>query len=76
MPIDYTNDLNEFCIKHKIQLIGEYKNIKNTTPIYFKCTCCNVEIKKSYKYLTKNKDSENVACWSGICAKCFRMSMH
>lgn len=76
MTIDNTNDLNEFCTKYKIQLIGEYKNVKNTTPIYFKCSSCNVEVKKSYKFLTKNKDSEIVAGYTKFCNKCFRRMMY
>jgi P pilus assembly chaperone PapD len=76
MTIDYTNDLNEFCTKYKIQLVGNYTNVKNTTPIYFNCKHCNFQVKKSYKLLTKYKDNDNIAGWSSICDKCFRNSMH
>ena len=74
--IDYTNDLYEFCTKHKIELIGEYANVKNTTPIYLKCLSCGIQIKKSYKYLTVNKDKDFIASLTNICHKCFRHMMH
>lgn len=74
--VDYTNELIEFCDKYKINLIRKYENVKNTTPIYFNCFTCNIQVKKSYKTLTKNKDCENVAVWSNMCHKCFRNSMH
>lgn len=76
MVVDYTNDLNEFCTNYKIQLIGEYTKVKNTTPIYFKCSQCNIQVKKSYKSLTKHKSNPNIACWEGLCHKCFRLSMY
>ncbi len=74
MPQDYTENLKEFCTKYKIQLVGEYTNVKNTTPIYFSCNNCSTQVKKSYKSLTKYGDDENVAIWSGICDKCFSQS--
>ncbi len=76
MVINNTNDLYEFCIKYEIKLIGEYLNVKNTTPIYLNCSRCDVEVKKSYKRLIKYKDSENVACYEKYCCRCFRMMMY
>lgn len=76
MPQDYSNDLVEFCTQYKIQLIGEYTNVKNQTPIYFKCSQCQIQVKKSYKTLTKYKDSPNVCVWKGLCHKCFKFSMY
>jgi hypothetical protein len=75
MPIDYTKELNEFCAKYKIHLIGNYTNVKNITPIYYKCSHCDIQIKKSYKTLTKDKDYENIAYWIGLCHKCFKNTM-
>lgn len=74
--IDYTNDLNEFCAKHKIELIGQYVNVKNTTSIYLKCSSCGIQIKKSYKNLTVHKDNDFIASLANICHKCFRHMMH
>lgn len=64
--VDYTNELIDLCIKHKIELIGEYKNVKNTTPIYFKCGNCGIQVKKSYKILVSNR----------FCHYCFRLIHH
>ena len=33
--VNYANELKEFCAKYKIELIGEYDNVKNTTPDIF-----------------------------------------
>lgn len=76
MTVDYTNDLYEFCSKYKIQLIGNYTNVKNKTMIHFNCKCCKTEIKKSYEFLTRYKDYDNVAPYSGICSRCFKNMMH
>lgn len=74
--VNYANELKEFCAKYKIELIGEYDNVKNTTPIYFKCFNCGIQVKKSYKLLTRNKGFDNVCCWQNICHKCFRIAMY
>lgn len=74
--VDYTNELYEFCTKYKIELIGEYNNVKKVTPIYFNCSSCGIQVKKSYKNLTKYKDSENVCMYKNICSRCFRLMMH
>lgn len=76
MSINYSNELIEFCTQYKIQIIGEYTNVKNTTPIYFKCSSCKIQVKKSYKTLTKYKDLPNICAWKGLCDKCFKKSMY
>ncbi len=73
--IDYSNNLIEFCNGHKIELIGEYANVKKTTPIYFKCVQCKNQIKKSYSKLTEYENS-HISCWSGLCSKCFYAIHH
>lgn len=76
--IDHTEELYKFCAEYKVKLIGEYTNVKKTTPIYFSCFQCGTQVKKSYKYLTRNKDCENkwMNGWSGICSRCFRYAVH
>ena len=74
--VDYTTELYEFCTKYKINLIGEYSNVKNTTPIFFKCFNCGIEVKKSYKLLTKYKGNDNICVWENLCHRCFRIAMH
>ena len=74
--VDYTTELYEFCTKYKIQLIGEYTNVKNTTLIYFNCAHCGYQVKKSYKLLTKYKGHDNICVWKNLCDRCFRNAMH
>lgn len=74
--VDYTNNLIEFCIKYKIELIGEYANVKKSTPIYFKCGQCENKVRKTYKNLTEFENSPNVCIWSGYCNKCFYLIHH
>jgi hypothetical protein len=74
--IDYTKDLIQFCKNYNIELIGEYSNVKKITPIYFKCGSCGIQVKKSFKYLTKYIESPNVCIWCGYCHKCFRNIHH
>lgn len=74
--IDYTAELYEFSAKYKIELVGEYTNVKKTTPIYFKCAHCEIRVKKSYGTLAKYKDHDNVCIWKNICSKCFKRAMY
>ena len=69
--IDLTEELYKFCESNHIKLSGEYTNVKKTTPIYFFCSSCNVQQKKSFKSLTQYKDS-HVSTYAQFCHKCFR----
>lgn len=71
-PRNFTGELYEFIDSHKIKLIGDYPNVKKTTMIHFHCKCCNVPIKKSYKYLTEGTG----LILTGICHKCIRVMCH
>ena len=73
--MDYTEELYNFSNKYKIKLIGEYANVKKNTPIYYSCSNCNIQVKKSYGTLTKYIDSPNVCIYKKFCDKCFRI-MH
>jgi hypothetical protein len=73
--MDFTDELYQFSFKNNIKLIGDYTNVKNNTPIFFSCSGCNVQIKKSFKILTKYKNS-HVSIWSRFCDKCFRNIHH
>jgi len=70
--MDLTVELYEFCEKYKINLIGNYTQVKKTTPIYFYCSSCGFQVKKSFKCLTQYKDSPNVCMYSQFCTRCFR----
>lgn len=69
--VDHTAKLQEFCTGNQIELIGEYSNVKKTTPIYFKCNQCKIQVKKTFGKLTKYADSPNVSVWAGFCTRCF-----
>ena len=71
IKMNLTEELYKFCESNNIKLVGNYENVKKTTPIYFNCSACNIQQKKSYKCLTKNKDI-HVSIWSQFCHKCFR----
>ena len=49
----YTTELYEMVNKYKYELIGNYENVKKSTPIYIKCCDCGIQIKKSYGLLQK-----------------------
>ena len=68
--------LINFCIRNNIELINDYPIVKKTTPIFFKCGMCKIQVKKSFANLTKYIDSPNVSIWSGYCHKCFRQIHH
>ena len=72
--MNLTEELYKFCEKNHIKLVGNYENVKKTTPIYFNCSTCNIQQKRSYKCLTQYKDTD-VSIWSQFCHKCFK-SMH
>ena len=61
--MNFKEELYKFCEENQIKLIGDYDNVKKATPIYFNCSTCNIQIKKSFKCLTKNKDT-HVSFWS------------
>jgi hypothetical protein len=67
--------LEEFCDKKNIELIGEYDKVRLTTMIHFKCKGCKHAIKKSFKYMTGNKQ-EQPCQFSGLCSRCIMLMCH
>ncbi len=74
--MDLTEELYNYANKYEIKLIGEYEKVKKTTPIFYSCYQCGIQIKKSYKTLTKYKDSPYMSACVNNCNRCIKIMFY